>query len=95
MKVHFYKIQAFVSSVQEYVNALSNLLPSGHVQLSETAAQAVTRLAMEAVSAALALLQLYARKHTIQYGIFIHTPGHGRGPLLSSSSFISEICYTQ
>ncbi|CAL8471833.1 g11375 [Coccomyxa elongata] len=33
---------------KEYVNALSNLLPSGLVQLSETAAQAVTRLALEA-----------------------------------------------
>lgn len=36
--------------MQEYVNALSNLLPSGLVQLSETAAHAVTRLALEAVS---------------------------------------------
>ncbi|BDA47709.1 hypothetical protein COCOBI_10-5600 [Coccomyxa sp. Obi] len=33
---------------KEYVNALSNLLPSGPVQLSEPAAQAVTRLALEA-----------------------------------------------
>ena len=32
------------------MNALSNLLPSGHVQLSESAAEAVTRLALEAVS---------------------------------------------
>ncbi|KAK9905590.1 hypothetical protein WJX75_002604 [Coccomyxa subellipsoidea] len=33
---------------KEYVNALSNLLPSGHVQLSESAAQTVTVLTQEA-----------------------------------------------
>lgn len=39
------------ANMQEYVNALSNLLPSGHVQLSESAAQTVTVLTQEAVRA--------------------------------------------
>lgn len=51
------------ANMQEYVNALSNLLPSGHVQLSESAAQTVTVLTQEAVRASFKRLNKIASLH--------------------------------